>query len=459
MRARPQTRLVSLRSAVAIVACAFTLLAFAADASAATRAHGTRAAAKHAPTCRAIHRRLARHLPLRTHRGRVKAKQCRRAHRRAVLRRRRALLRRRAERQTASTPVTPATPAAPPQAQTASTPAARGAAQGWNGFGAGSWPGADWRPYASSSPFNQPIPDAPAVHPRSAQIVQKILSWGLPGTLTAGAAGSSSDYGHPTYYAQPDDPTYTLRSTYTSPAIDGRRIPVPSDAQPAGGGDGHMTIVTPDGWEYDLWQAEPKPAGGGTLTFSLGGRTRIDGSGLNSAATASNFGNLAGVIRAQELAAGRIDHALFVVLKCTSGDTSFGYGTDPGPYDQAAFVYPASHGGGSCSSADNASTPPMGARLQLAMSDAQIDALAVPDWKQTILKALAHYGGYVGDTGGPGFGLMFESSTMYTVFGETDPLVAFAQRNGISPRGNLYPFDMAGGVDWARYLRVLTPPG
>ena len=33
------------------------------------------------------------------------------------------------------------------------------------------------------------------------------------------------------------------------------------------------------------------------------------------------------------------------------------------------------------------------------MSDAQIAALAVPAWKKTILTALAHYGGYVGDTG------------------------------------------------------------
>jgi hypothetical protein len=192
------------------------------------------------------------------------------------------------------------------------------------------------------------------------------------------------------------------------------------------------------------------------MTFSLGGRTRIDGNGLNSPATASNFGNLAGVIRAQELAAGEIRHALFVVLKCTATGTGFGYGTRNGADDQAAYVYPASHGGNGCSSAENA--PPMGARLQLDMSDAQIDALGVPAWKTTILRALARYGGYVGDTGGPGFGLQFESSTMYTVFGRTDPLVAFAQQSGIAPQGGRYTFNMASGVDWARYLRVLTPP-
>ena len=101
----------------------------------------------------------------------------------------------------------------------------------------------------------------------------------------------------------------------------------------------------------------------------------------------------------------------------------------------------------------------MGARLQLAMSDRQIDALAMPQWKKGILRALAHYGGYVGDTGGPGFGVQIESSTTYTAFGRTDPLVALAQRTpNVQTYLDRYLFDLADGVDWTRYLRVLTPP-
>ncbi len=100
----------------------------------------------------------------------------------------------------------------------------------------------------------------------------------------------------------------------------------------------------------------------------------------------------------------------------------------------------------------------MGARFQLNMTDAQIDVLAVPTWKKTILKALAHYGGYVGDTGGPGFGLMFESGLTYTSFGHPDPLVTFAQANGLPLWNDLWVFNMASGVDWASKLRVLAPP-
>lgn len=332
------------------------------------------------------------------------------------------------------------------------------AAQGWNGFGAGSWPGANWRPYAASSPFNTPAAGA-AVHPNSAAYVKKILSWGKPGTLVAGVADTTKDYAHPTYFAQPTDPVYTLHATSTKNAIEGLKIRIPSAARPAAGNDGHMTVVQPDGWEYDFWRVSSKPAGGGTLTFSIGGRTRIDGSGLDSRATASNFGNMAGSIRGAELAAGKINHALFVVLRCTSGTTSFGYGTKPAPGGgQSAYVYPASHGGASC---DNAA-PPMGARLKLDMSDAQISALAVPAWKKTILRALATYGGYVGDTGGSGFAFQFESGSGYTSFGAADPLVTYAKsigmRAGTGDWAGTYAFEMASGVDWARYLRVLVPP-
>lgn len=345
-------------------------------------------------------------------------------------------------------------PYAPPEPPPVSTP---GSASGWNGFGVGAWPPASWRPYRDNSPFNQRITVDAAAHPSSGAMVNRVLSWGLPGNLFAGGAGTSYDYGHPTYWAQPDDPIYTLDSLGYSPDVDGMKIRIPSDAQPAGGGDGHLTVVEPDGYEYDFWQVTSKPAGGGTMTFQLGGRTRIDGDGLGSNAVAARYGNLAGIIRAQEISAGRIDHALFIVLKCTSSSTSFGYGTKTDGSSKSAFVYPALAGGSRCGSTDN-DAPPMGAHFQLAMSDAQIDAFAVPGWKKAILRALARYGGYVGDTGGPGFGLQFESGATYTSFGQTDPLVTFAKAAGLPTWNGLYVFNLAPGVDWAKYLRVLPPP-
>ncbi len=355
----------------------------------------------------------------------------------------------------ATTPTTPTTTTITPPVTT-TTPA--GSASGYNGFGVNAWPTADWRPYSPASPFNLTVSSTTAAHARSAAMVSKVLSWGQPGNLFAGGAGTSSDYGHPTYWAQPGDPVYTLKATGYSPDVNGLKIAIPSAAKAAGGGDQHMTVVEPDGWEYDFWEVASKPAGGGTMTFELGGRTRVDGDGLGSNATAARFGNLAGVIRAQELISGHIDHALFIVLKCTSSATTFGYGTKTDSSSKSAFVYPALAGGARCSSTDNADAPPMGARFQLNMTDTQINALAVPTWKKTILKALAHYGGYVGDTGGPGFGLQFESGSTYTSFGIGDPLVAYGKGLGLSTYNGMYVFPLAAGVDWAKYLRVLPPP-
>jgi hypothetical protein len=328
---------------------------------------------------------------------------------------------------------------------------------GWGGFGVDNWPGAGWRPYAPSSPFNQPVGKA-VVHPGSAQLVASSLQWGPPTGLTAGGAGTSSDYGHPVYYALQSDPVYVLHPTESwgrSP-IAGLRIHVPSVAQPAGGSDGHMTIVTPDGWEYDLWRAQRPPAGGGTLTFAWGGRLRIDGSGIGGRATAANFGSLAGIIRPEELAAGRIEHALFIVLRCTGSGASYGYGVRQRSRWTGSYVYPAQAGASTCG--QNGSLPPLGARFRLAMSGAQIAALGAPRWKRAILTALARYGGYVGDTGGPGFAFAIQSSATYTSFGAPDQLVQVAHSAGISAHGGRYVFDISDGVDWQRYLRVVVPP-
>ena len=408
-------------------------------------ASATRAHARHHGRAKQTHRRAVQRFRAQRRHARIV---CRRRGKRAVVVRIRRV---RAFRCVAL--VTKRRVAPKPVTQDA-TAVATSAADGWRGFGPGHWPGADWRPYADSSPFNQSAQGGVQVHPNSAALVQRSLQWGAPGNLVA-SADSDGDFGHPTFYSQPSDPLFTLRSAGGRSAIDGLRIPIPEVARAAGGDDGHMTVVTPDGWEYDFWQVTSKPAGGGTMTFNGGGRTRIDGDGLNSYGTAALYGNLAGMIRAPELIAGRIDHALFIVLKCTSSTTDFGYGTTKNSTSSGAFVYPALHGGASCS---DPNVPPMGARFRLNMSDGQIQALPVPAWKKTILTALAHYGGYVGDTGGPGFGFMFESSTTYTAFGVQDPLVPFAQQNRLPVWEGQYVFKVADGVDWTRYLQVLAPP-
>ena len=98
-------------------------------------------------------------------------------------------------------------------------------------------------------------------------------------------------------------------------------------------------------------------------------------------------------------------------------------------------------------------------RFQLDLSPSEIDALPVPGWKKTILRAMAEYGLYVGDTtGGTPWNIWFESSSTYTSFGRSDPMVEFAREAGI-PRSSdgRYYFDWGSGVDWRRHLRVVDP--
>jgi hypothetical protein len=104
----------------------------------------------------------------------------------------------------------------------------------------------------------------------------------------------------------------------------------------------------------------------------------------------------------------------------------------------------------------------MGQHFFLRMTDAQITALTVPAWQKTILTALAHYGMYVGDTGGDGWGLKTESADQYLTAGQTDPWVTAGKTLGVpsyvSSNGQTkYLFDLRNIVPWGSALAVAAP--
>jgi hypothetical protein len=318
---------------------------------------------------------------------------------------------------------------------------------GYGRFARRRWPTGCWRPYSARSPFNQRLPSAPQTAGDSEQLVKQILSFGPARHLVAGYADTENDYERPTYWAQPGDPLVRLhcyQASWGRCPIEGHRIRIPAAARPAAGGDGHLTVVDQDlGWEYDLYKVRSKQGRRGTLEFRWGGRTRIDGDGLRSGAVAARFGSLAGMVRAAELASGRIDHALFATVRCSSG----------------RFVYPASGAGRRCATLGlpDEGAPPLGTRLQLAMSPDEIEALRVPAWKKTILRAMATYGMFVGDTGGGAWGLRMESGSTFTSFGVADPLVALARTDGWERHENVWVGNLRDGVPWSTRLRVIAP--
>ncbi len=351
-----------------------------------------------------------------------------------------------------------ADPVRPSATQPAATPAAGvvAGACGFGSFGVGAWPGACWRPYSDSSPFNRELPADVPVAANSSRVVARLMGWGhatVTDRLQTRGSDTTTDYEHPYYFSTPSDPLFTIHcvAAYGGTCADeGLQVRIPDAARPANGPDAHMAVIDQaSGWEYDFWQVKSKPQGGGRLDISWGGRTRIgtpDATGLSGGGTASGFGLLGGVIRGPELAAGDIPHALFMVVKCDSGQ----------------IVQPADGYGQACSAIGepDADAPAMGQRFQLAMSDAQIDALGAAPAQRAVLRAMAHYGMLVGDTGGDPWDLEFESDNTYTSFGAT-PLVraAFEGYGARRYTDGLYSsLNLAmPQVDWARYLRVVDP--
>ncbi len=320
---------------------------------------------------------------------------------------------------------------------------------GLGSFSSTNQPGDCWRPYNDSSPFNRQLPQGAPLASGSSSMVNHLLAGGQVGYLVAG--DPQRDGGVPIYWSQPSDPVYTLHCTkpWGRCAIEGMQIHVPASAEPTGGfatpgndHDAHMTIVDQQsGWEYDLWNVQSKT--GSTINFGWGGKTRIDGDGLGSAAVAADYGSIAGPIRVQELRDGLINHALTMAVPCTDSQ-----------------VYPAQGTGMRCSDAGlpASSSIAMGSHFELNMSDSQIAALNVPTWKKTILTALAKYGAYVSDTTGNAdqWGFETESSQSYTSFGQADPWVQFARSIGLRPydfNNNGYQeywFDLRSDVPWNR---------
>jgi hypothetical protein len=307
-------------------------------------------------------------------------------------------------------------------------------------------PGACWRPFADTSPFNHGVSGSSPLAPNSQSIVNRVTGFGGPDNI---APGPEHDWSHPIYYSRPSDPLFTVHCTesWGTCAVEGAQIRIPDAAAAADGGDAHMAVVDQaNGWEYDFWRVENKPSGGGTLTVSWGGKTRIgteDSDGLGSDATVSRFALLAGVVRPAELEAGQISHALFMTVKCSNG----------------TWVWPARSGGGTpCSSLglSNAGAPAIGQHFMLAMSDAEIDGLSLPAWQKTILRAMADYGMFVGDTGGADWGIQFESSASYTSFGRPDPWVRLSKRWDLPRYSGKPVFELPDAVDWSK-LRVVDP--
>jgi hypothetical protein len=243
----------------------------------------------------------------------------------------------------------------------------------------------------------------------------------------------------PVYWARASDPLVSVSCRHFRECPGVTRLHVPVGAEADQNSDAHLTVVDQSSnLEYDFWQASGPH--NGVLSASAASAIPIGpglGTGLGGRAEASDLGLLGGLLRGQELKAGRIEHALVTTVECVQWRDVW-----PSPaYGHGDMICPRGAG------------PHFGSLLQLDMSAAEIAATHAPAWQRAVMTAMARYGVYVVDTNGsddPEMDLITESDQSYTSFGAQGALQSFVHATGSSGVALGVPIDVSR-------LRVIEP--
>jgi hypothetical protein len=190
--------------------------------------------------------------------------------------------------------------------------------------------------------------------------------------------GSDPSYGIPYSVVSATQPKVPVTFTAYGDQSDPGPYPIPTNAAIEAGGDRHVLVASGSCKVYELYGAARSGSG---WTAASGAVFDLTSDALRPAgwtsADAAGLPILPGLVRPDEVAAGRIDHA----LRFTVSRTQMGY------------LSPATHQAGSTTST---AVPPMGARFRLKAS---YDISHVTGASRVILQALKTYGMFVADNG------------------------------------------------------------
>ena len=289
------------------------------------------------------------------------------------------------------------------------------------------------RLFATTSIWNRPLPDDEPLDPASATVTRtfrEIVSANL-GART-GPWIQTSESSTPLYRVSADQPASRVQldagswATTLQAALEA--VPIPSDARPAAGTDGHLTIWQPSTdrlWE--LYRARHESGGwhadfGGAImnvSEGPGYYTPLSWPGALSqwGATATSLPAIAGTMLVSELQSGTIPHALAIAI----------------PFARAGvFTWPAQR-------TDGISTAPTsipeGARFRLDPS-LNLDALDLPPMTRMMAEAVQRYGMIVRD----------QTSHAVAFYAE-DPTPTGSDPYG-TLFGNRYPIDLLESFPW-----------
>jgi len=341
--------------------------------------------------------------------------------------------------------------------------------------------------FSHSSPFNTKIPKSAKTHHMSKTWVDFALKSGYLGHndfWVGGTSTKNTGYNRAleeggelaVYWATESDPVYTVYMicahntqwcggghVYEGMPSEGDKIHIPKGAIPAGGWggmtewntqtspppehyghDSHMAVIQPNGFVYEFWQTWAITESSAITLFNMdlpaysisalgGGKGPLNGDGISGGdfgAIAASWSMVATLIFYQEMEAAdhnpknAIPHALNFNI----------------PYTHGPSVWPTPAGVNNGEPSSDARYPPMGARWQLMLSDAEISRLKIPKWKKALAYALAHYGAFVSDTWSAGNGCIghIESSNSFLSLGLPSPWFAWAKKHGIKSYKNAF---------------------
>jgi hypothetical protein len=241
-------------------------------------------------------------------------------------------------------------------------------------------------PFPGGNAWNQDISSA-AVDPNSDAIINFIgPTVGLHPDFGAGLYDGSS-MGIPYSVVGASQGMVNIDFTAYGDESDPGPMPIPANAQiegypNLGNGDRHVLVIDNNNcFLYELYSASPNSdgswnAGSAAVWDLLNGEQRP---WTWTSADAAGLPIFPGLVRYDEVAAGKIQHAIRFTL----------------PQSQAAMVPPASHWAATSS---NSIAPPMGMKLRLKAS---YDISQFSTNVQVILTALKTYGMIMADNGSP----------------------------------------------------------
>lgn len=281
----------------------------------------------------------------------------------------------------------------------------------------------------------------------------------MPGGSLYGLMGLSSpggsDLGPPFYYATVNDPWYKLTGCALS-SLNGLTFHAPNQAQYNNASSDNQIYIWDQANDYLLvfyTYASPGTKlplstcpGTGPSSCAVAwnhsgnnycavekyhnerdwGWARIPASlgGGDTLVPGVQLSNFAGIVRQQELMQGVIPHAIKIVDACHNPNNPLVF---PGTSstDVGAKCDTSSHYGSNVPQ-----RPPGGALLFLDYSDAEINSMNLPTWQKAYITALAHYGAYIGVTGGQSGYVPFannnlEGSQAWAYAGLTNPFYAW----------------------------------